>query len=207
MPNEEVKDFSSKSLTNHEGSKRFIPNGSCIFTTPQRVHSYYSSASFSFPSNSWEAEDFSSCTSTPQQVFTIPSGSNNQDYSCTYPSEVKHANTVEKGRDSNRERDQGQLRARASPKKVEKEVKKTRGTSRPEKFEARIPDGHHRDYILLMFIGLAYKSTLICFSFFFFNDSRIASHLPFACKWQNKFWDNEPIIAHFPSNRGGTLDI
>ena len=33
------------------------------------------------------------------------------------------------------------------------------------------------------------------------------SHLPFACKWQNRFWDSEPIISHFPSNKGGTLDI
>ena len=41
---------------------------------------------------------------------------------------------VEKDRDSDRERDQGQLEARASPKNVEKEVKKTRGTSHLEKF-------------------------------------------------------------------------
>ena len=33
------------------------------------------------------------------------------------------------------------------------------------------------------------------------------SRLTFACKWQNRFWDNEPIVAHFPSNKGGTLDI
>ena len=43
--------------------------------------------------------------------------------------------------------------------------------------------------------------------FFFFNDSKIVSHLPFACNWQNKVWDSEPVIAHFPSNKGGNLDI
>ena len=62
---------------------------------------------------------------------------------------------VEKGRDKDRERDQGQPKARASLEKVEKEVKKTRGVSHLEKFEARAPDGHHKDYILLLFVGLA----------------------------------------------------
>ena len=75
---------------------------------------------------------------------------------------------VEKGKDSDRERDQGQLVARSSQEKVEKEVKKTRGTSHPKKFEARAPDGHYRNYILLLFVGLACKSTLIWFFFFFF---------------------------------------
>ena len=74
---------------------------------------------------------------------------------------------VEKGRDSDRERDQGQPEVRASLEKVEKEVKKTRGISHPEKFEARALDGHHRDYILLLFVGLARKSTLVCFLFSF----------------------------------------
>jgi len=64
---------------------------------------------------------------------------------------------VEKGRDKDRERDQGQLKARASLEKVEKEVKKTRGVSHLEKFEVRAPDGHHRDYILLFFVGLALR--------------------------------------------------
>ena len=68
---------------------------------------------------------------------------------------------VENGRDSDRERGQGQPKARASPEKVEKQVKKTRETSLMEKFEARASDGHHRDYILLLFVGLARKSTLI----------------------------------------------
>jgi len=43
-----------------------------------------------------------------------------------YPSRIEHVGTVEKGRDGDRERDQGKLEARASPKKVEKEAKKTR---------------------------------------------------------------------------------
>ena len=43
--------------------------------------------------------------------------------------------------------------------------------------------------------------------FFFLSDSRIVSHLPFACNWQNRFWDSEPIIAHFLSNKGGNSDM
>ena len=97
-----------------------------------------------------------------------------------------------KGRDSDRERDQGQLVARALLEKVEKEVKKTRGISHSEKFEVRALDGHHRDYILLLFVGLARKSTLVClfvclFIYLFLSDSRIMSHSPLACKWQSRF--------------------
>ena len=88
------------------------------------------------------------------------SGSNNQDYLCTYHPGIEHAGMVEKGRDSDRERDQGPLDARAPPKKVEKEVKKTSGLSHTEKFEARPPNGHHRDYILLLFVGLAQRAPL-----------------------------------------------
>ena len=33
----------------------------------------------------------------------------------------------------------------------------------PEKFEARALDGHHRDYILSLFVGLDRKSTLVSF--------------------------------------------
>ena len=72
-----------------------------------------------------------------------------------------------KGRDCDKERGQGQPEARASLEKVEKEVKKTRGTSHLEKFEARAPNGHHRDYILLLFVRLAHKSTFACFIFSF----------------------------------------
>ena len=74
---------------------------------------------------------------------------------------------VEIGRDSDRERDQGQPEARTSLEKVEKEVKKTRGTSHLEKFKARALDRHHRDYIHMLFVGLAHKSTLVCFLFSF----------------------------------------
>ena len=75
---------------------------------------------------------------------------------------------VGKCRDSDIERGQGQPGARASPEKVEKEVKKTRGTSHPEKFEVKALDGHHIDYILFfLFVGLAHKSTFICFHFLF----------------------------------------
>ena len=43
--------------------------------------------------------------------------------------------------------------------------------------------------------------------FFFLSDSRIVSHSPFAYNWKNKFWDSKPIVACFPSNKGGNLDI
>ena len=42
---------------------------------------------------------------------------------------------------------------------------------------------------------------------FLFCDSNTMSHLPFTCNWQNRFWDSEPIIARFPINKGGNLDI
>ena len=70
---------------------------------------------------------------------------------CTYPQGVEYVGTVEKG--SDRERDQGQPKARALPKKAEKKVKKIRGTSCLEKFEAKALDGHHKDYIILLFVG------------------------------------------------------
>ena len=149
-----MKEAEESSLVNHAS------------TTPQRVHFYYS-VSFSSLRKSWKVEYSSLCISTPQLVFTISSGPNNQDYSCTYPLGIEHAGKVEKGRDSDRERHEGQLEAKASLEKVEKEVKKTRGTAHPEKFEARAPNGHHRDYIFLLFVGLACKSTLVCFPFLF----------------------------------------
>ena len=33
------------------------------------------------------------------------------------------------------------------------------------------------------------------------------SHSLFACDWQNRFWDSEPFIAHFSSNKGGNSDM
>ena len=81
-----------------------------------------------------QAKDSSPYIPTPQQVFTTPSGSNNQDYLSTYPPEIEHAGTIEKCRDNDRERDQGQSKARASPEKVEKEAKKERGASHQDKF-------------------------------------------------------------------------
>ena len=116
-----------------------------------------------------EAEDSSLYIHTPQQVFTTHSGSNNQDYSCTYPLGIEHADMVEKGRDRDRdrERDQGQPEAKASREKVEKEVKKIRGTSHLEKSEVKAPDGHHRNYILLLFVGLTQRVPLFVFIFLF----------------------------------------
>ena len=86
---------------------------------------------------------------------------------CTYPLGIEHAGTIEKGRDNDKERGQGQHEVRASPEKVKKEVKKTRGISHSKKFEAKASDGHHKDYILLLCDGLAHKSTFVCFLFFF----------------------------------------
>jgi len=42
---------------------------------------------------------------------------------------------------------------------------------------------------------------------FYFNDSRIVSRSPFACNWQNRFLDSETVVAHFPSNKSGNLEI
>ena len=42
---------------------------------------------------------------------------------------------------------------------------------------------------------------------FIFSDSRIVSHSPFAYNWKNRFWDSEPVVTYFSSNKGGTLDI
>ena len=153
-----------------------------------------------------EVEDSSLYIPTLQWVYTTLSGSNNQDYSCTYPSRIEHAGTVEKCSDKDRERDQGQPEARALPKKVEKEVKKTRGASHPKKFEARALSGHHKYYIPLLFVRLAQKVPSLFF-FFPLTDSRIVSHSPFACKWQNRFWDNKLVITYFPSNTSGTSNI
>ena len=99
---------------------------------------------------------------------------------------------IQNGRNNDRERDQGQLEVGASPEKIEKEAKKAKGTSHPKKFKAKAPDGHHKDYILLLFVGLARKSTLVClfvclFIYLFLSDSRIVSHSPLTCKWQSRF--------------------
>ena len=33
------------------------------------------------------------------------------------------------------------------------------------------------------------------------------SYSPFACNWQNRFWNSEPVVSRFPSNRGGNSNI
>ena len=73
----------------------------------------------------------------------------------------------------------------------------------------RFLDEHHKDYILLLFVGLAWRAPLyvFLFSFFFLSDFRIVSYSPFAYKWQNRFWDSELVVARFLSNKGGTSDI
>ena len=43
--------------------------------------------------------------------------------------------------------------------------------------------------------------------FFLFSDSKTVSHSPFACNWQNRFWDSKPVVARFLSNKGGISDI
>ena len=46
---------------------------------------------------------------------------------------------------------------------------------------------------------------MVCF--FLLSDSRIVSHSPFDCNWQNRFWDSEPVISHFSSNKCENSDI
>ena len=41
----------------------------------------------------------------------------------------------------------------------------------------------------------------------FFSDSRIVSHSPFTCNWQNRFLDCELIITCFSSNTSGTSNV
>ena len=42
---------------------------------------------------------------------------------------------------------------------------------------------------------------------FLFSDSRIVSHSPFACNWQTRFLDSQPIISRFPSNTPRTSNL
>ena len=65
---------------------------------------------------------------------------------------------------------------------------------------------HQNKMFCLLFVRLARKAPLFVF-FFFLSYSMIVSHSPFACKWQKRFWDSKPIVAHFPSNKSGTSDI
>ena len=155
----EAKDSSSKSSAYQEGSRRFFPSGSHIYksyTTPQQVLFYYTLVSFAFPSKSWKRQKIPPHAYLLLSKFsTTPNGSNDQHCSCIYPSGIENVGTVEKGRDRDRERVQGQPKARASPKKVKKEMKKTRGMSHLKKLEAGGSDGHHRDCILLLFFWVS----------------------------------------------------
>ena len=56
-------------------------------------------------------------------------------------------------------------------------------------------------------LGQLVRAPLFVFFFFLSSNSRIVSHSPFVCKWQNKFQDSEPVAAHFLSNKSGTSDI
>ena len=90
-------------------------------------------------------------------------------------------------------------------------MEKTRGASHSEKFEARASDGHHKCISSLahksnLFVWLMVAAVgLVCFSFL--SDSRIASHSPFACNWQNRFWNSELVVTCFLSKKGGNSDI
>ena len=42
---------------------------------------------------------------------------------------------------------------------------------------------------------------------FYFLVTRIVSHSPFACNWQKMFWNSEPVVAYFSSNKGRTLNL
>ena len=43
--------------------------------------------------------------------------------------------------------------------------------------------------------------------FFFSSDSSIVSHSPFTFNWKNRFWDSEPVVTHFPTNKSGNSNI
>ena len=85
---------------------------------------------------------------------------------------------------------------------MEKEAKKITGASHPKKFEARASDRHHKDYILLLFVGLAHKFTHVCFLFSFFF---LVTHHLLASGKTNSGIAN--VVAHFPSNKGWTSNI
>ena len=42
---------------------------------------------------------------------------------------------------------------------------------------------------------------------FYFSDSSIVSRSSFACNWQTRFLDSEPVVTHFLSNTCGISDI
>ena len=152
-----MKEVEDSSPVDHTSTKVTLLLSESISTTLQQV---------SHPQVSHErGRRFLHIHTYSSASFHHPCGSNNQDYSCTYPQRIEHAGTVEKGKDNDKERNQGQPEAIASPEKVEKEVKKTRGASHLEKFEVRAPDGHHRDCILLLLVGLARKVPLFVFLF------------------------------------------
>ena len=48
---------------------------------------------------------------------------------------------------------------------------------------------------------------MFVFFFLFLSHSRIMSHSPFTCKWQNGFWDSEPVVTRFLRNKGETSYI
>ena len=85
--------------------------------------------------------------------------------------------------------------------------------------EPQIKTTHTHIYIYIyIYIHLAHKSTLfiwlmvevvghVFFFFFFLSDSRVVSHSHFACNWQTRFWDSEPVVTRFPSNTRRTSDI
>ena len=170
IPSEEVEDSFSKSLANHEGSRRFFPSGSHIYTTSQQVsHPRASSERQKIPPHAHLllSEFFHHSLWIQQSRLLMHISSRN--WTCRHGRQkleiVKEKET--------------KVNLRQEP-----HSKKTRGTSYSKKFKAKVQDGHLRDYILLLFVGLVHKSTLVFFFFFFFflSDSRIVSHLPFSCK-------------------------
>ena len=71
---------------------------------------------------------------------------------CTYTLGIEHAGTVKRGKDRDKETNQGQPETRALLEKVEKEMKKTRGTSHLEKFEARAQSPRRTQQRLYSFV-------------------------------------------------------
>ena len=100
-----MKEAEDSSLVDHTSTLLLSKS---IHITPQRV---------SHPQVSHERQKFPPhAHPLLNEFFTIPSRS----YSYTYPPGIEQADTVEKGRDSDRERGQGQTEEMASPEKVEK---------------------------------------------------------------------------------------
>ena len=96
-----MKEVEDSSPMDHTSTKATLLLNDSISTTPQRV---------SHPQVSHESgRRFLPIHTYSLASFHHRSGSNNQDYSCTYPLGIEHAGMVEEGRDKDRERALSQI--------------------------------------------------------------------------------------------------